>query len=106
MDSKAIITETGAKAAADELDNLADGLAAHEARGLDAHADSQLLQGIPYLDNAGVEVTPDTFRFRVIKADGTLVLVDLPIFALSGTVITEPIAAPSLLPAPPTGTPP
>jgi hypothetical protein len=104
VDSKAIITETGAEAAVNELNDLAGGLATHEARGLDAHADSQFLQGIPYYDNAGIKLTSDTFRFRVIKADGTLVLVDFPVYALSGTVITEPIAAPSLLQPPPTGT--
>jgi len=102
VESKAIITETAAESFQSEAQRLADDVAAHAALGLEAHADSRLLIGTPYLDDSSTVVTPDTFRFRTVKSDGSVVLVDLPVFLYTGQPVTdvvEPPAPPEIQPS-------
>lgn len=95
MESKAIISEAGALSYQAQAQQLASDLAAHAAKGLESHADSRLLLGTPYLDEAGGVVSSDTFRFRTVKSDGTFVLIDLPVILYSGQPITGVVSAPA-----------
>ena len=94
MESKPIITEDAAKASLAEAQLLEEDVYAHSLIGLEAHADSKLLVGTPYLDDAGKIVSSDTFRFRTVKDDRTTVLVDVPVFTATGQPVTNWVTPP------------
>jgi len=103
MESKAVIAESAAESATNQLLDLSELFTVHVNSGLEAHSDSLLLTGVPWKDNNGIVVTPDTFRFRTVTQSGTLVLLDMPIFALGSTVLNNPITEPAPPGAPQTG---
>lgn len=94
MESKAIISERGAAACLDDINQLLADLVSHASQGLEAHSDTRLLVLTPYLDNQGKVVTPDTLRFRTVSSTGAVVVVDVPIVLLSGQAVTNLTAAP------------
>ena len=94
MESKAVITESGAESYTDRTTLLTDDLAAHAAKGLEAHSDSRLLVGTPYLDDAGIVVSPDTFRFRTVDSTDAIILIDVPVILFSGQAVENIETAP------------
>lgn len=100
MDSKAIISESGASSFGSESKGLASDLDAHASQGLEAHSDSELLAGTPYLDSLGNVVSSDTFRLRTVLDDGTVVVVDIPVYKLSTRSYANPVAIPGVLDPP------
>lgn len=103
MESKAVIAESAAESATNQLLDLTGLLTTHIETGLEAHADSIFLQGVPWLDNGGVVVTSNTFRFRTVTQAGALVLLDMPIYPAIGVVMSNLVIKPPPVGAPPTG---